>query len=51
VQTLAQAAGPVVSGALRDWSGSYVWSLSLFATLGAMGVLVALLAQRPRVAA
>ncbi|HEY4166944.1 MAG TPA: MFS transporter [Reyranella sp.] len=51
VQTLAQAAGPVVSGALRDWSGSYVWSLSLFATLGGLGVLVALLAQRPRVAA
>ena len=51
VQTLAQAAGPVVSGALRDWSGSYVWSLSLFATFGALVVLVALLAQRPRVAA
>jgi MFS family permease len=50
VQTLAQAVGPVVSGALRDWSGSYVWSLSLFAGLGGLAVLVALLAQRPSVA-
>jgi MFS family permease len=48
VQTLAQAAGPVLSGALRDWSGSYVWSLSLFASLGGLAILVALLAQRPR---
>ena len=50
VQTLAQAVGPVISGALRDWSGSYVWSLSLFASLGGLAVLIALLAQRPSVA-
>ena len=29
---LAQAAGPLVSGALRDWSGDYVLSLTLFAS-------------------
>ena len=39
-----------MSGALRDWSGNYVWSLSLFAGLGGLAVLVALVAQRPRVA-
>jgi MFS family permease len=48
VQTLAQAVGPVMSGALRDWSGSYAWSLSLFAALAGLAVVVALLAQRPR---
>jgi MFS transporter, OFA family, oxalate/formate antiporter len=51
VQTLAQAVGPVMSGVLRDWSGSYTWSLTLFAGLGGLAMLVALLAQRPRVAA
>jgi cyanate permease len=50
VQTLAQAVGPVISGALRDWSGSYLWSLTLFASLGGLAVVVALLAQRPSVA-
>ena len=30
LQMLAQAAGPLLSGALRDWSGSYTWSLTLF---------------------
>ncbi len=30
-QVVAQAAGPLASGALRDWTGSYQLSLSLFA--------------------
>ena len=51
IQTLAQAAGPVVSGALRDWSGDYTFSLTLFASLGGLAAVVALVAQRPRVAA
>jgi len=51
VQTLAQAAGPVLSGALRDWSGSYTLSLTLFGSLGVLATLVALVATRPRVMA
>jgi cyanate permease len=39
-----------MSGVLRDWSGAYTWSLTLFASLGGLAILVALLAQRPRVA-
>jgi MFS transporter, OFA family, oxalate/formate antiporter len=50
IQTLAQAAGPVVSGALRDWSGDYTFSLALFAGVGGVAAIVALVAQRPRVA-
>jgi MFS family permease len=51
LQVLAQAAGPLVSGALRDWSGDYVLSLTVFAGLGGAAALAALAAQRPRVAA
>lgn len=51
LQTLAQAAGPVLSGALRDWSGSYLLSLTVFGTLGVLAAIVALAATRPRVAA
>jgi cyanate permease len=47
-QVLAQAAGPVVSGALHDWTGSYTHSLELFATLSFLGILAALAARRPR---
>jgi MFS family permease len=50
IQTLAQAAGPVLSGALRDWSGSYAWSLTLFGSLAMLAVLTALAATRPHVA-
>jgi cyanate permease len=46
-QVLAQAAGPLLSGALHDWTGSYVRSLQCFAVLSALGVLAALLARRP----
>jgi sugar phosphate permease len=46
-QVLAQAAGPLLSGALHDWTGTYVRSLQCFAVLSALGVVAALLARRP----
>jgi MFS family permease len=51
IQTLAQATGPVMSGALRDWSGDYVLSLTLFGGLGVLAAFAALVATRPHVAA
>ncbi len=50
VQVVAQAIGPVLSGALRDWSGTYTDSLLVFGVLAALAVGAALLAQRPHVA-
>jgi cyanate permease len=50
IQTLAQAVGPVISGALRDWSGSYALSLTLFGALGILAAFIALAATRPHVA-
>jgi cyanate permease len=47
MQVLAQAAGPLVAGSLRDVSGSHTASLGLFATLAALAVAVALLARPP----
>jgi len=47
-QVVAQAAGPLVSGALRDWSGDYQLSLSVFAMLGAASIVAALAARGPR---
>lgn len=47
VQTLAQAAGPLLSGVLRDWSGDYSLSLSVFGSLAALSVPAALLAVAP----
>jgi OFA family oxalate/formate antiporter-like MFS transporter len=47
-QVVAQAAGPLVSGALRDCTGDYQLSLALFAGLGGLSVVVALAARRPR---
>ncbi len=46
-QVLAQAAGPLLSGVLRDWSGSYDLSLQCFAALSALAVLAALVARPP----
>jgi sugar phosphate permease len=46
-QVLAQAAGPLLSGALHDWTGSYERSLQCFAVLSSLSVLAALLARRP----
>ena len=49
LQVLAQAAGPLGSGLLRDWSGNYADSLLLFGALAAAAVVAALAARRPRV--
>jgi len=51
LQVLAQAAGPLLSGALRDLTGTYVMSLSVFGGLAVMAALAALVTQRPHVAA
>jgi sugar phosphate permease len=47
VQVVGQALGPVLSGALRDWTGSYSASLATFAVLALLGGVVALLAGPP----
>ena len=46
-QVVAQAAGPLVSGLLRDATGDYGLSLRCFAALAAASVLAALAARRP----
>jgi cyanate permease len=46
-QVLAQAAGPLLSGILRDASGTYVLSLECFATLSVLAVVAALFARPP----
>jgi OFA family oxalate/formate antiporter-like MFS transporter len=48
VQVVGQALGPVLSGALRDGTGSYSASLATFAVLALAGGVVALLAAAPR---
>lgn len=48
IQVTAQAAGPVLSGALRDWTGDYVLSLEVFTALAFAGALAALLTRAPR---
>jgi len=47
LQVLAQAMGPLLSGALRDWTGNYVDSLMVFAILAALAAMAALAARRP----
>ena len=47
LQVLAQAAGPLLSGALRDWSGNYTDSLLVFGVLAAIAAVAALAARRP----
>ena len=47
VQVLAQASGPLLSGALRDASGSYDASLTCFAVLAGLAVVAALAARQP----
>jgi MFS transporter, OFA family, oxalate/formate antiporter len=48
MQVTAQALGPLISGLLRDASGSYRWSLTLFATLSFAGACIAVLARPPQ---
>lgn len=47
-QVLAQASGPLLSGALHDWTGTYKLSLQCFAVLSALSILAALMARRPK---
>jgi len=47
LQVLAQASGPLLSGILRDWSGSYAMSLQVFVALSCLSVIAALLARQP----
>ncbi len=48
LQVTAQACGPLISGLLRDTSGSYVLSLTFFAALSFFSALVAFLVRPPR---
>jgi MFS family permease len=50
LQVLAQAVGPLLSGALRDWSGNYTASLVTFGVLAALAAVAALAARRPHAA-
>lgn len=50
-QVLAQAAGPLLSGALRDITGDYARSLYCFSILSILSVIAALAARQPRRAA
>jgi sugar phosphate permease len=47
-QVLAQAAGPLVSGALYDWTGTYTLSLHVFTVLSVLSIAAALAAKEPR---
>jgi MFS transporter, OFA family, oxalate/formate antiporter len=48
MQVTAQAAGPLLSGYLRDLTGDYAASLAAFAALSGLAMLLALLARAPR---
>ncbi|MBV9827471.1 MAG: MFS transporter [Alphaproteobacteria bacterium] len=48
-QVLAQAAGPLISGALRDLTGDYRLSLMVFAVVAALSIVTALLARQPAI--
>lgn len=47
VQVLAQAAGPLLSGILRDLTGTYTLSLEVFAICATASVVVALIMRPP----
>jgi OFA family oxalate/formate antiporter-like MFS transporter len=47
LQVVAQAVGPLLSGVLRDWTGDYTWSLTVFGVFAAVAAAVALAARRP----
>jgi cyanate permease len=48
-QVLAQAAGPLASGLLRDLNGDYGLALNGFALLSGLSVVVALVARPPQI--
>ena len=48
VQVVAQAAGPLISGILRDYTGDYVWSLWVFVVFSVIAILTAVLIRVPR---
>lgn len=48
VQAIGQAAGPLIAGVLRDWTGDYHVPLLTFSALGALGVAAALFAKPPK---
>jgi OFA family oxalate/formate antiporter-like MFS transporter len=47
-QVVAQALGPLLSGALHDWTGDYRRSLECFTVLSALSILAALAARQPQ---
>jgi OFA family oxalate/formate antiporter-like MFS transporter len=47
-QVLAQAAGPLFSGVLRDLTGDYRAALQCFAVLAGLSIVAALAARQPR---
>ena len=47
VQVVAQAAGPLISGILRDYTGDYVWSLWVFVVFSVIAILTAVLIRVP----
>ncbi len=47
VQVVAQAAGPLISGILRDYIGNYVWSLWVFVMFSVIAILTAVLIRVP----
>ncbi len=48
IQVTAQAAGPLLSGVLRDWTGSYTASHTTFAALAGLAVVIALFVAAPQ---
>ena len=48
LQVVSQAVGPLLSGGLRDWTGTYTASLAVFGSLSTIAVVVALAARAPR---
>ena len=48
VQVIAQAAGPLLSGALHDWTGSYHRALQCFAVLSCLSVVSGVLPSAER---
>ncbi len=48
IQVTAQAAGPLLSGVLRDWTGDYAVSLTTFTILAGLAAVAALLVTAPK---